>query len=87
MIQLEENSINGMKASGKDMHANLEDQLNEVIHSIWNQQDLSGPHSPFREGPTLIDRFRKLQDEKMQEIYSWCNAADTQLQTVHKEVE
>eukprot|EP00971_Amphidinium_carterae_P340264 6478500-Amphidinium_carterae.1 len=29
MIQLEENSINGMKASGKDMYANLEDQLNE----------------------------------------------------------
>eukprot|EP00971_Amphidinium_carterae_P084773 1677895-Amphidinium_carterae.1 len=76
-----------MKASGKDMYANLEGQLNEVIHAIWNQQDLVGPQSPFREGPTLIDRFRKLQDEKTQEIYSWCNAADTQLQAVHKEVE
>eukprot|EP00971_Amphidinium_carterae_P023771 468790-Amphidinium_carterae.1 len=47
MIQLEDNSINGMKASGKDMYANLEDQLIEVIHAIWNQQDLAGPHSPF----------------------------------------
>eukprot|EP00971_Amphidinium_carterae_P175294 3474929-Amphidinium_carterae.1 len=73
MIQLEENGIN--------------DQLNEVINAIWNQQDLTGPQSPFREGPTLIDRIRKLQDDKTQEIYSWCNAADVQLQALHKEVE
>eukprot|EP00971_Amphidinium_carterae_P256897 5100072-Amphidinium_carterae.1 len=69
------------------MYANLEDQLNEVINAIWNQQDLKGPQSPFREGPTLLDRIRKLQDDKAQEVYSWCTAADTQLQALHKEVE
>eukprot|EP00971_Amphidinium_carterae_P337038 6473672-Amphidinium_carterae.1 len=90
MIQLEENSINGMRASGKDMCTNLQDQLNEIVNAIWNQQDLTGPQSPFREGPTLMDYVKKLsscQEEKTREVYSWCKAADTQLQTLHQEVE
>eukprot|EP00971_Amphidinium_carterae_P206890 4105029-Amphidinium_carterae.1 len=69
------------------MYANLEDQLNEVIRAIWNQQDLTGPHSPFREGPTLIDRVRQVQDEKSEELRSWCFAADGQLKSLSKEIE
>eukprot|EP00971_Amphidinium_carterae_P316690 6294984-Amphidinium_carterae.1 len=87
MIQLEENSISGMKATRKDMCDNLQDQLNEVINAIWNQQDLTGPQSPFREGPTLVDRVRQILDEKMGDLRSLFSTVDIQVQSLNKELE
>eukprot|EP00971_Amphidinium_carterae_P105858 2096468-Amphidinium_carterae.1 len=69
------------------MYANLEDQLNEVIHAIWSQQDLSGPQSPFREGPTLMDRVSQVQEEKVGALRSSCSTIDIQVQALNKELE
>eukprot|EP00971_Amphidinium_carterae_P182228 3616356-Amphidinium_carterae.1 len=69
------------------MYANLEDQLNEVINAIWNQQNLAGPQSPFREGPTLMDRVRQVQDEKIGELRSLCSTVDVQVQALNRELE
>eukprot|EP00971_Amphidinium_carterae_P193067 3831488-Amphidinium_carterae.1 len=84
LIQLEDN---GVKASEKDMCANLEDRVNGVIHAIWSQQDLTGPHSPFREGPTLMDRVSQILEDKISSQQSLVSTVDARVQGLNKELE
>eukprot|EP00971_Amphidinium_carterae_P008645 170173-Amphidinium_carterae.1 len=83
LLQLEDNGVN---ASEKDMCAALNDRVTNIIQAIWSEQDLTGPHSPFREGPTLMDRLGQLLDEKVAAQQSFLVALDTRQQALNKEL-